>query len=158
MSKFFYKNHSGDYLPVDFRCVLEDDLKNKLIIVTIENGKEQISSEEIEGCYHAFADLEVIKNVLENTSSSVAVLDSKIGIQLMSQEDLRTKKIVVTIDNKELLKNLPEISALVKSALSTDKSVIIVQTNLSYSDYLEVQEIKKRSDIRKARRGSGTTE
>lgn len=149
MRELYYKNSDGNYNKITIDEIVTEDLENKLVIIKIGNDRDGVTSEDAEKIANAFASAKVLSSI---KNSSIILTPNEISIEVLDKEDIKDKKICVSINKST---NLSGLEAKIKNAFDSLKErfdSVVLPTPISVEEYLETKDVLKRCEKKKVRR------
>lgn len=154
MDNLYFKDKSGNYLPIRLDIAAGKELTEKLIVVTVGTNEEPCSSEALKYVQQCFMETEIIIDAAKHSDElNLLILPHTIQFQLISKEELETKAICVRLSKNDDLTDFPEIKEKLNMVVAKD--IIELPAPLSLKEYKEVKSIVERARIRKQRYGGG---
>jgi len=151
-SKFYIKNDKGDFVPVEFEQVFTREWDNKMVWVRM--GTEDLPATEDEMAQaQEMLDSATVLELIKNVSFVITsyALDFKV---LASLDDLKSQVLAVRVTGDDDLSKLGGLQKNAKDQLrGSTKKVVVLPAPITVDEYQEVMKIKRRCDLRKARRG-----
>lgn len=153
MSDFYVKNKQGKYLPVDVSKILGNELNGHLVVVRVGSDDKPATSADIDATIDSFNQADFLKT-LDNVS--IIITPYQIDINLFPKEELEEKCIYLQITSGHDILMLEDNIRKIYNKIKKNYETIVVPTPLTVGEYRQVQEILKRCQIRKERRGNKT--
>ena|SRR3990167_6621 len=151
MSKFYFKNKKGEYLPVELNSILSKDLNDRLVIVRVGTDEHPAAMSDIDETEESFAQADVL-NDLDNIS--VVITPFQIDIGCVDKQEYENKDIYLQITSGDDISMLDKkIQALHKKLSKKHKNITILPTPLKLKDYNQFIDTLQRCETRRKRRG-----
>ena len=153
MSDFYIKNRQGKFLPIDIKSIFGKDLNGKLVIVRVGSSEQTASTNDLDETEESFNRADVL-NELDDVS--IIITPYQINVSVEPKEDLEEKSIFLQITSGNDVGMLEEQIRKMYNKLKNKHQMAVVPTPLKVGEYRKVQDILKRCEIRRERRGAKT--
>lgn len=151
MSKFYFKNKKGEYLPVELSSIMSKDLSNRLVIVRVGSDDHPASMSDLDETEESFAQADVLN---EPDNVSVIITPYQIDVDLVEKDEKDNKAIYLQITSGDDISMLEKkVQNMYKKLKKKLKDVIVLPTPLKIKDYNQFMDTMKRCEIRRKRRG-----
>lgn len=152
METLYKKTKNGDYIPVEFNQVLSKDWNNHLIWIKLGTELNPVSENVITEMYEALDNISVFEELNDTT---FMVTSHNVDFSILANiDELKKKFVSIQISSSDDLTKLKNLQNQAKALLRQHaKKVVIMPVPLTIEEYQEVIEIKRRSSLRKKRRG-----
>lgn len=151
MSKFYFKNKKGEYLPVELSSIMSKDLNDRLVIVRVGSDEHPASMSDIDETEESFAQADVL-NELDNVS--VVITPYQIDVDLVDNTEKDDKTVCLQITSGDDIGMLEKkIQNMYKKLRKKFKNTVVLPTPLKVKDYNQFMDTMKRCEIRRQRRG-----
>jgi hypothetical protein len=151
MAEFYVKNKLGKYLPIELKSIVTKEFNGKLVIVRVGTDEHSASASDLDETEQSFSQADVL-NELDNVS--IIITPYQIDISTAPKAEIDEKQIYVQITSGNDVIMLEEQVRKIYNKLRKKHETVVVSTPLKVGDYRKVQDILKRCQIRKERRGS----
>jgi hypothetical protein len=151
MGEFYTKNKKGEYLPVELVQIFGKDLSGHLVVVRVGSDEHPASARDLDETVDSFNNADFLKG-LDNLS--IVITPFQIDVDVFPKEDLGGKSIFLQITSGQDVAMLEEQIRKIYNNIKKKHETIVVPTPLKVSEYRQAQDILKRCQIRKERRGN----
>lgn len=152
MSKFYFKNKKGEYLPVELNSILSKDLNDRLVIVRVGTDVHPASMSDIDETEESFSQADVLN---ELDSISVIITPYQIDVGHVDKDQVADKSIYLQIASGEDISMLEkQIQSMYKKLKKISKNIVVLPTPLKLKDYAQFKDTLQRCATRRKRRGS----
>jgi hypothetical protein len=151
MAEFYVKNKQGKFLPVEITQVLGKELNGHLIVIRVGNNEHCATSSDLDETAESFNNADFL-NGLDDIS--IIITPYQIDVSVASKKDIDDKYIYLQITSGHDVLMLEEQIRKMYNIIKKKHETVVVPTPLKVSEYRQVQEILKRCQVRKERRGS----
>ncbi|MFA5023359.1 MAG: hypothetical protein WC523_00180 [Patescibacteria group bacterium] len=151
MEEFYIKNKQGKFVPVEIKHILGKELNGHLIVLRVGTDAYPATESDLDETADSFSRADFLKG-LDNIS--IVITPYQIDVDLFPEEELDKKNIYLQITSGQDVLMLEEYLRKMYNNLKSKYNTSVVPTPLKVGEYRKVQEILKRCQIRKDRRGS----
>ena len=153
MSEFYIKTRQGKYLPVELTQIMGKELNGHLVIIRVGSDEYQASASELEETVDSFSKADFVNGL---SDLSMIITPFQIDVDVFDKSELEDKSIYLQITSGNDVTMLEEQIRKMYNSMKKKYDTVVVPTPLKVSDYRQVQDILKRCQIRKERRGNRT--
>jgi len=150
MSRFYFKNKKGEYLPIELNSIMSKDINDRLVIVRVGSDDHPATMSDLDETEESFAQADVLN---EQENVSIIITPYQIDVNLLSKEEQLDKAICLQVTSGDDIKMLDtKIQNMYKKLKNKFKELVILPTPLKLADYNRFVDTLKRCDIRRKRR------
>ncbi len=149
--KNFYIKSNGKFIPVEVKDVFSKDFEGKLVLMKVGTDANPVPNDELVDIQDKFSDPYIL-DMLDDTGFLITTFEVQVEV-LSDLETLKDKKVTVQISRADLSKVDWLKTNVIKQLKREVKEVYMLPSPITLEEYQEVIQIKKRSDLRKKRRG-----
>ena len=147
-----YTKINGSYVPIEVTDVISKDYDGKMVWVRVGNDRYPASESEIRETNEGLNDY-LVSDIFGTIT--FVVTNHQVKIEVLSDiSELKNKHLTVQVSGADL----SSVNWLQKDVIKQLKGVVrdihFLPAPLTLKEYQEVMQIKKRSDLRKKRRGN----
>ena len=147
------KKNSNDFRNFLIKSIFGKDLNGKLVIVRVGSSEQTASTNDLDETEESFNRADVL-NELDDVS--IIITPYQINVSVEPKEDLEEKSIFLQITSGNDVGMLEEQIRKMYNKLKNKHQMAVVPTPLKVGEYRKVQDILKRCEIRRERRGAKT--
>lgn len=150
MSKFYFKNKNGEFIPIELRSIINKDLSNKLTIIRVGTDDHQASMSDVDETEESFAQADVLNDI---DNASLIITPYQIDINYIDNEEREGRTLYLQITNGEDIGMLDKkMQSLYKKLSKKFKNITVLPSPLKLRDYNQFVATLQRCDMRKKRR------
>jgi len=153
MSNFYVKNKKGEFIPIALSSIINKDLNNRLVIVTVGSDNYKASESDLERTEESFNDAHLIQDI---DNISVIITPYQLSISVEDKSKMEDKNIYIQISSGDNIDMLEEQVKKIykKIRKSFNNKIVVLPSPLKLKDYRQVKEVLKRCEIRRDKRRS----
>ena len=148
MSELYVKNKKGEFIPINISSVLNKDLNNKLIVVSVGSESSPATEDDLNETIKSFAKAKII----DITSASIIITPYQIKIEALNKSEIENKHICLQITHGDNVNELEDWIRKIYESLSKSYNVAVIPTPLTTKEYNKVLDIMRLCKLRKSRR------
>lgn len=150
MSRFYFKNKKGEYLPVELSSIMSKDISDRLMIVRVGTDDHPASMSDLDETEESFSQADVLS---EQDNVSIIITPYQVDISLLTKEEQLDKSVCLQITSGDDIGMLDKkTQSMYKKIKNKFKDVVVLPTPLKLADYNKFVDTLKRCDIRRKRR------
>jgi hypothetical protein len=150
MTEFYIKNKHGEFLPISMSSLFSKDLNGKLVIIRVGTDDYPASTADLDETEESFNEADSLSE-LDNVS--IVITPYQISVTVEDKKELENKDIFLQIQSGNDIKPIEDQLRKMYNKLKKKHSVAVVPVPLKVSEYRKVQEVLKRCEVRRERRG-----
>lgn len=148
----YIRNSNGRFVPISFKSIAVQEWEDKLIVVKLGSDEFPASEEDEEEVYEVIGKSDVLE---ELKGTSYIITKHNITFEVLDTlKNIQESAILVRINSTDPHHKLKELEKEIKEQFKDKtKKVIFLPAPLTFQEYTEISEIKRRCDLRRSRRG-----
>ena len=151
MTEFYVKNKQGKFLPIELTQILGKELNGHLVVIRVGSDICQASALDLDETAESFSKADVLNDL---DDISIIITPYQIDVSVAPKEEINNKNIYLQITSGHDILMLEEQIRKMYDNIKKKYEAVVVPTPLKVSEYRQVQDILKRCQIRKERRGA----